>query len=394
MKKLVLLGIASLFTFFGIAQDDNNLVTNPSFEATGKGKLKKLKQITVAENWESPTGLPADLFSTECPAVCSAPENQYGKEHPMDGNRYAGIMAYSYNNKEPRTYLQTELLGPLEKGVQYCVKFHVSLSDLSKYAVNNLGIYLTKDKFEVEEKTDIIFDKQKDLDQIVTIDGNKVFNGRYNWEPICNTFTANGKEKYLIVGNFYNNKDTKFEKLKKLDGFNGTQIPSAYYYIDQVEVFFLENPEDCDCSNKMKIETHESMVYHDDFNSEEGYTVEEQLNMTTVYFDMLKTRIEQMMIQDLDNVASIMKANPSFKIELAGYTDQLELDAQKKDPENELIMDLAKKRAQEVKDHLVNKGVESDRISIKDLQITESNATGSSIVMRAKNRKVTFSLIE
>ena len=56
MKKLVFLGLMGIFAIHTVAQDDNNLVTNPSFESTGKGKLKKLKQITVAENWESPTG--------------------------------------------------------------------------------------------------------------------------------------------------------------------------------------------------------------------------------------------------------------------------------------------------------------------------------------------------
>ena len=101
MKKLVFFGLLAMFAINAVAQDDDNLVTNPSFESTGKGKLKKLKQITVAENWESPTGLNADLFDKTRAQPCSAPNNIYGKEFPMDGNRYAGIVAYSYNNKEP-----------------------------------------------------------------------------------------------------------------------------------------------------------------------------------------------------------------------------------------------------------------------------------------------------
>ena len=394
MKKFFILGIVSLISFCSFAQDDENYVTNPSFEATGKGKLKKLKQIDIAENWWSPTGLKADLFSTECSAGCSAPNNVYGKEHPMDGNRYAGILIYSYNNKEPRTYVQTELLSPLEKDVEYCVKFHVSLSDLSKYATNNIGAYFSKDEMSIEEKGDIIFDKPKDFENVVTIDGNKVYNGRYNWEPVCGTYKASGKEKYLVIGNFYNNKDTKFEKLKKMPDFKGTQIPSAYYYIDQVEVFIMDDPADCDCSNRTALEPTESMIYHDDFNSEEGYTVEEQLKMTTVYFDVLKTKIEQIMIKDLDNAAAIMKNDSTFKLELAGFTDQAELDAQKSDPENEFIKDLARKRAETVKEYLVSKGVDASRISIKEQQETQSNAQGTNIVSRAKNRKVTFTLIE
>lgn len=383
-----------MFVFNTAAQDDNNLVTNPSFESTGRGKLKKLKQITVAENWESPTGLNADLFDKTKPLPCSAPNNSYGKEFPMDGNRYAGIVAYSYNNKEPRTYIQTQLLGSLTKDVEYCVKYYVSLSDLSKYAVNNLGAYVGKSPLEEESKTDIIFEKEKEFNQVVLIPGNKILNARYNWEPVCGVYKASGKEKFLVIGNFHNNKDTKWEKLKKLKNFQGTQIPKAYYYIDQVEVFVIEDMADCDCSNKMKAKTLESMVYHKDFMSEDGYTVEEQIKLTTVYFDVLSVKIERLMVKDLDNLGTIMLGNAGFKLELTGLTDQEELDAQRSDPENEIIKELGKKRAEKVKAYLVEKGVEGSRVLIKELDEGASNSKGATRLDRAKNRRVEVKLVK
>lgn len=394
MKKLVFFGLIVMFVFNTAAQDDNNLVTNPSFESTGRGKLKKLKQITVAENWESPTGLNADLFDKTKPLPCSAPNNSYGKEFPMDGNRYAGIVAYSYNNKEPRTYIQTQLLGSLTKDVEYCVKYYVSLSDLSKYAVNNLGAYVGKSPLEEESKTDIIFEKEKEFNQVVLIPGNKILNARYNWEPVCGVYKASGKEKFLVIGNFHNNKDTKWEKLKKLKNFQGTQIPKAYYYIDQVEVFVIEDMADCDCSNKMKAKTLESMVYHKDFMSEDGYTVEEQIKLTTVYFDVLSVKIERLMVKDLDNLGTIMLGNAGFKLELTGLTDQEELDAQRSDPENEIIKELGKKRAEKVKAYLVEKGVEGSRVLIKELDEGASNSKGATRLDRAKNRRVEVKLVK
>ena len=394
MKKLLIIGCMGLLTMGVTAQgDDNNLVQNPSFELSSKGKLKKLKQITVAEHWDSPTGMNADLFSSDKAAPVST-TNQFGKEDPMDGNRYAGIVAYSYNNKEPRTYLQTELLGSLRKGVTYCVKYHVSLSDLSKYAVNNLGVYVSRDPLEIEGKADIIFEKEKELNSIVKIPGNKVFNARYNWEPICNTFKASGKEKFIIIGNFYNNKDTKFEKVKKLTNFKGTQVPKAYYYIDQVEVFIIEDPEECDCSNKMNDNSDASMVYHNDFTSEEGYTVEEQIKLTTVYFDVLKTKIEVIMQKDLANLVSILEANPTYKLKLTGFTDQKELDAAMKDQNNEFIQNLANRRAKKIKKYLVEKGIDSSRLELVEQTEAESNNQGTTSLDQAKNRKVTFELVK
>ena len=394
MKKLVFLGLMGVFAIHTVAQNDNNLVTNPSFESTGKGKLKKLKQITVAENWESPTELNADLFDKTRALPCSAPNNSFGKEFPMDGNRYAGIVAYSYNNKEPRTYIQTHLLGSLTKDVEYCVKYYVSLSDLSKYAVNNLGAYLGKNPLAEESKTDIIFEKEKEFNQVVLLPGNKVINSRYNWEPVCGVYKASGKEKFLVIGNFHNNKDTKFEKLKKLKNFQGTQIPKAYYYIDQVEVFVIEDPADCDCSNQMKAKILESMVYHKDFISEDGYTVEEQIKLTTVYFDILSVKIERLMIKDLDNLGTIMNGDPEFKLELTGRTDQEELDAQKADPENRSIKELGKKRAEKVKAYLVGKGIDESRITIKSVDEGASNAKGVTRLDKAKNRRVEVDLVK
>ena len=213
---------------------------------------------------EFPTALNADLFSTKKEGAIGAPVNIYGKEHPKDGDNYAGIVAYSYNNKTPRTYVQAPLTNQLTGGLDYCVKFHVSLSDLSKYAINNITAHIGVDPLVLDTKGDIIFNNRKEFSNVVKNATNKIYNARYNWETVCGTFRANGKEKYITIGNFFNNKDTKYQKLKKLANFQGTQKPLAYYYIDQVEVFMIENPSDCDCMMGTK-KQRESIVYHKGF---------------------------------------------------------------------------------------------------------------------------------
>ena len=63
MKNITII-ITILSTVFKLsAQDENNLVLNPSFESVD-GKLKKLTQIYLANDWDSPTALKADLFSS------------------------------------------------------------------------------------------------------------------------------------------------------------------------------------------------------------------------------------------------------------------------------------------------------------------------------------------
>ena len=164
----------------------------------------------------------------------------------------------------------------------------------------------------------IVFDKAKDKEAIALNQDNKIYNARYNWEPVCMTYKASGKEEYLTIGNFYNNKETKYEKLKKLTNFRGTQIPTAYYYLDQVEVFIMEDPAECAC-NQVQNEAVESVVYHKESASEDGFTIEEQLKLATVYFDIKKSKLESNMQKDIDVLAGSLKANPEYKIVLHGH---------------------------------------------------------------------------
>ena len=205
-KKYFLASITLAYSSFVVAQDENNLVTNPGFEGI-EGKLKKLGQIDKASNWISPTAVSADLFSASVKeAPNSVPQNDKGKEDARTGENYAGIVAYSYNNKENRTYIMAPLTDKLEKDVKYCYKMYVSLSDLSKYAVNNIGATFQKKAFSIDAKKDIVF---TDGEAFVTNTRNKVYNARYNWEPICGEYTASGGEKFIVIGNFESNKNIR-----------------------------------------------------------------------------------------------------------------------------------------------------------------------------------------
>ena len=394
MKNLVFAFIAVALCIPSLAQDVSNLVLNPSFESTS-GKLKKLKQINIASEWDSPTALKADLYSMDKDLPVSAPVNNRGKEYPMDGDNYAGILAYSYNNKEPRTYIQTELLSPMTKGVEYCVKFNVSLSDLSKYAINNIGMYFGKEPLFLETKGDIIFQSEEEFRNVVTNVENKVYNGRYNWETVCAMYKATGKESFVSIGNFHNNKDVKVEKLGKLDGFSGTQAPSAYYYIDQVEVFLIEDITDCDCSNQMNKINTESVIYHKELVKQDGnYTINELMSMGTVYFDVTRSSIDKMFIEGLNKMVELLNKNPQINIELHGHTDKMEFSSIKKDPENQLLINLGINRANKVKKYLVNKGISENRLSTINHDAAQPVSASYSELSLAKNRRVEFKIVK
>ena len=196
--------------------------------------------------------------------------------------------------------------------------------------------------------------------------------------------------KYITIGNFFNNKDTKYQKLKKLANFQGTQKPLAYYYIDQVEVFMIENPSDCDCMMGTK-KQRESIVYHRDFaDNGEELTIEESLKRHTIYFDVETAKIDDMFKKSIDKLALLLTGNKELKLQLNGHSDKKESEAVKNDPENELLINLGNYRAKSVKDYLVKKGISSDRLTTMDAGSDQPAAPGLSMLSLAKNRRVEF----
>lgn len=393
MKNHIVTFIIILASTLNIqSQEDNNLVLNPSFESVD-GKLKKLTQINVANDWDSPTALKADLFSTSISGDISVPRNIYGKEFPKDGENYSGILVYSYNNKKPRTYIQSQLVKPLASGLDYCIKIHVSLADLSKYAIDKIGIHFSDEQLSLDKKGDIIFNNKADFSSIVNNEKSKIYKSRYKWETICGTYQADGKEKYITIGNFYNNKDIKYEKLTKIDTFPGTQLPEAYYYIDEIEVTLSENPESCSCDENQK-KKRESLVYNLDVLTDENASTETKLKNNTIYFDVESFNLDPVFDDNLSKVVQILVADSTLKLQMNGHTDNLEKEAIKDDPENKKLIYLGSYRSKSVKDFLIKNGISASRLSTEDLKANQPVSRGTSSFSYAKNRRVEFVILK
>jgi outer membrane protein OmpA-like peptidoglycan-associated protein len=375
-----------------IGQDDNNLVLNSSFESI-EGKLKKLSQINFASDWQSPTALNADLFSKSIKGDISVPENIYGKEYPKDGDNYAGILTFSYNNKKPRTYLQTKLVKSLTSGLDYCINVHISLADLSRYAIDNIGIHFSETPLSLDKKGDIIFSDKSELDKVLKDQENKIFKSRYKWEKICGIYQADGKEKYITIGNFYNNKDTKYEKLLKPIDFTGVQLAEAYYYVDKIEVRLIDDPSYCNCDNDGR-KKRESIIFHLDVDIDESLPLNTKLKKHSIYFDVENYTLDPMFDDKLYNLVKILKENPDLKLSINGHTDNLETEAIKDDPENKKLINLGDYRSKSVKDFLMKNGILSERLNTQNFKSDKPASKGSSMFSMAKNRRVEFIIID
>jgi outer membrane protein OmpA-like peptidoglycan-associated protein len=377
MKKIALTVLAVSTLLFSNAQDYNNVLENGSFEQLD-GKIKKGGLIHIATNWMSPTKTSADLFSKKVKEGYGT-TNPYGKEDPYDGDVYAGIKVFSYGDKEARTYVSARLTTPMRSGLKYCVKFYVSLAEGSKYASNNLAATFSKKQYNIPEDKSIMAESH-----IMKV-GNPVLNAMFGWDEICGTYTAKGGEKFITIGNFSSNADTKSERIKKPKGFTGQQMVSAYYYIDNISVTLIEDEEACDCEKPQNVNDEVSIVYSVSPVNPEGMKDEQIVKYSVAYFAKNKSKIEDGVDSHLDNIAKVLEKNPNYKLKMFVNLSSDEM---------ENADELEKARSQAVKKYFMDKGIDGRRILVEYLKDTKPKDTSGSEIGNAKNRRINFMLIK
>lgn len=226
--KNILVFTLGLISLSGFAQ---NLVLNPSFENVGPCPIISPDIGDIIAPWDT-TGLtgPIAYFNQACGDPGNA--NTTNNATAFDGDGFLGMLLYAPGSGLSRSYIHGELKQPLDSGKLYSCTFFVKpiLYDM-------LGIGLGIDNISVAF-TDSIFDSIPpggffDFDAQVK-NTNPIIN-QQKWTPVCGIFMADGTEKYLTIGNFASDLQTR---ALPLDGSSAPQV--AYYLVDFISV--IENP--------------------------------------------------------------------------------------------------------------------------------------------------------
>lgn len=361
------------------AQDANNMVPNPSFEEED-GRLRRSGQLHKSKHWVPGNGADADLFNAEDDDEdIGAPETYRGRCKPRTGSRFAGIRAYSYRGDEPRTYISAEFPEKLGKGVLYCVKFHVRLSPLSKFAVNNVGAYISKKDITTTEEKSLIHETE-------LVDSKKrVHQNTRVWKPVCAAYRAKGGEQYITIGTFVENDEFKTEKLRKPRRYKRSQFYDSYYFIDDVSVKPIDDRTECECGDEDK-KDEPKFVYSSSPDVPEDPTPAEEVEGRSVHFAAGSKEIESNYKKELDKVASILKENSDLEIKVLGHADQEEGE----DIDTEIDQDISLDRAKKVVEYLKKQGVSEEQLHIEAMQDSDLASKGKSQYLLSKNRRVTF----
>lgn len=380
IKKVGAITLALLAFQSSFAQD--NLVDNGSFEDMKK-KPKRLGALSGVDGWDCPTAVKGDVFAVGKVEDVNIPTNVYGTEDAKDGDAYAGVVMFSYGNKVPRSYLMTKLNAPLKKGKKYCIQYSVALAEGSKYACNKLGAVVHKKEFTTDSKSSIIEES--------TIATDEIYNAQFGWQKVCGTFVAEGNEKFLTIGNFASNEDTKSEKNKPPKGMKVEQVIAAYYYIDDVKLVELTEDVDCSCGVIKEEVTYSTVIYQRQINIEDDMTPAQQIEAQELYFGFGSGELTPVSKNGLDLIAELMLSLPSIKLQINGHSDAEE---DRVGEEKEQYADMSNKRLASVMEYLKSKGIEESRLipssqgsanPSKDIRAYDEEE-----IAQAKNRRVTF----
>ena len=221
-----------------------NLVPNGSFEDTLACPTER-GQINYSTGWFTPISTSPDYFNA-CANIISdvgIPKNIFGYQYAHTGVAYAGFIGMVIPGASYREYIETKLIDSMQANKRYCIEFYASLANISYYAIDNIGAYLTKMKV-INMLNDTILIKESQINNMV---GN-IISDTLNWIKISGDYTAFGGEKWITIGNFKYSAQTMVDTLD-----SGTDL-IAYYYIDDVSVTL------CDSSDTTGIAENENIA--------------------------------------------------------------------------------------------------------------------------------------
>lgn len=315
-----------------------NLVPNPGFEEFTKcpGSFSANKAEFRLPGWLSPTSGTPDHFHACSMGEADVPFNWAGNSNAHSGKAYAGVYVWNERNNY-REYLQGELAEPLKAGEKYVLEFYFKLANNSVYAINRFGLTLTETPLNVPN------DRVLEMIPIVSVEHDTAIVATTGtWERVRQVYEAKGGERYVILGNFFTNDQTKRTRLPFRYGQNPMLNNSAYYYVDDVSVKNIDSLKN--------IPPPATLVQ---LNTE-GIELNRDYTLKDIKFEFDSYTIHPSSNDELNKIITWLKANPNVHVRLSGHTDYIGSD--------EYNLTLSRNRARAVANFMVLRGIDSQRV--------------------------------
>lgn len=380
-------------------QDTTNLIMNPSFDQylfkpiqimnDGQDQLQDLVPY-----WYSPDGASPDYFNGYR-SVMEVPDNIHPDITMDKNNGYVGLMLYlgeklapenlasgldtrGYSKRTPdyNESIQSKLVRALTMDRTYCFRMRALLSINAGYSINRLGILFTDNP---------VFYSYLKAPTKPTFSFTSSLNNDSKWETLCKTFVATGDEAYITLGRLNQSDETSVFP-REPHQFSELDVNrSAYYLIDDLQLFEVETPEMCGCSIEEPLVATSEGPINFEFFDEEQVQPTNRFILSNILFDFDEAEIKESFHPELNKLLSYLKNNISVSIAIKAFTDN--------EGPAEYNLKLSKKRAEVISSWLINNGVSEERIYAGGYGSSDPIANNTSEANRAKNRRVEIVLI-
>ncbi|RLD68680.1 MAG: hypothetical protein DRI95_02300 [Bacteroidetes bacterium] len=294
-----------------------------------------------------------------------APDNKtlyfYSYGHPGYGS--ADIFVTKRLDNSWRKWSKPKNLGPTINSNDWDTYYSISAKGDYAYIVSTKGSYGNEDVQEIK------LSEEARPEPVVLIYG-KVYNKKTKKQIGVNIVYENLKTG-AKVGTARSNPKTGSYKIILPYG-------KEYAFRAEAENYIAIN-EQIDLRKISKYKELERTLYL--VPIETGSVI----NLQNVQFERSKAKFTETSFTELDRLVGLMKKYPKMEIELAGHTDTR--------GKPNLLMALSQQRVTAVKDYLIKKGIDRNRISGKGYGETKPLATGSDEV-EIKNRRVEFKIVK
>ncbi len=356
MKRIgcYIVGFLALFPWPASTLQAQNLVPNPGFETFRQCPRYLGNAADDLDEWQTPTQGSTDFFHA-CSQTMGAPENFNGKQGVLEGEGYAGF--YAYAPQDYREYLQVPLRQPLEKDRAYSLSFYVSLSERSDFAVGNLGVLFAREPLQVRTKKylskKIWYAQKGNQYHYLENQGSDYLENMEGWQEVQFEFVAKGTERYLLLGNFQANAQTRTRPTGR------SSNKGAYYYIDRV-----------------------ALLAEGTAAGPAPYAVDSLQVLPALLFEFDTDRLTPTGETELGKLYEFLGAHPTYFLELHGHTDGL--------GSADYNQALSRRRCQAVADYLRSLGLPPGRVGWQAHGATRPVGDNGTPEGRRQNRRVEF----
>ncbi|MBI1308158.1 MAG: OmpA family protein [Bacteroidetes bacterium] len=320
----------------------NNYITNPMIEDYGKIKSSFNNIGEFIPGW----------------SVAQPSPDFHLTKDAFSGKACLGLRTLAIT--KDIEYLRNELMEPLKKDSFYCFSMKLLLSSYSGFATRDFSVLFAKDKEWIRK--DLMFEPQLKFNTSYLI-----YKSR--WMTLQCVYRAKGGEKYITLGTF---QSLDSIRPLKVQGYS----PEAYYYLDDISLVPIQNPDECPCTAKgtdIKIEEKNEPSPGD------------IMVLNGVLFENDKDILLPESKDTLDKLVQLLRKYPEMKIEIRGHTSSV--------GNYDHNMDLSDRRSVSVFKYLVSEGIDSNRLSTKGFGPNLPIAPNDTEEGQALNRRVEIRIV-